>query len=61
MKRKFHTWEECLSLREVKSLRRLIHPCIVKLQEVIRENNELFFIFEYMVSLPISNTLFFPL
>jgi serine/threonine protein kinase len=32
------------------SLRKLNHPNIVKLKEVIRENDELFFVFEYMVS-----------
>jgi serine/threonine protein kinase len=37
-------------LREqVKSLRKLNHPCVVKLKEVIRENDELFFVFEYLV------------
>jgi protein kinase len=30
------------------SLKRLSHPNIVKLKEVIRENDELFFVFEYM-------------
>lgn len=50
MKRKFYSWEECITLREVKSLRKLKHPTIIKLKEVIRENNELFFVFEYMVS-----------
>ena len=50
MKRQFFSWEECMALREVRSLRKLSHPCIVKLREVIRENNELFFIFEYLVS-----------
>ena len=49
MKRKFYSWEECMSLREVKSLRKLNHPCIVKLKEVIRENDELFFVFEFLV------------
>lgn len=49
MKRKFYSWEECMNLREVKSLRKLNHPCIVKLKEVIRENDELFFVFEFMV------------
>lgn len=39
-----------MALREVKSLRKLSHPCIVKLKEVIRENDELYFIFEYLVS-----------
>jgi protein kinase len=49
MKRKFYSWEECMNLREVKSLRKLNHPCVVKLKEVIRENDELFFVFEYLV------------
>ena len=52
MKRKFYSWEECMSLREVRSLRKLNHPCVVKLKEVIRENDELFFVFEYLVSAP---------
>lgn len=56
MKRKFFSWEECMSLREVKSLRKLNHPCVVKLKEVIRENDELFFVFEYLVSLHESRT-----
>ncbi|KAL3850433.1 hypothetical protein ACJIZ3_012315 [Penstemon smallii] len=48
IKRKFYSWEECLSLREVKSLQKLNHPNIIKLLEIVQENNELFFIFEYM-------------
>lgn len=48
MKRKYYVWEECMNLREVKSLRKLNHPNIIKLKEIVRENNELFFIFEYM-------------
>jgi hypothetical protein len=32
MKRKFYSWEECMNLREVKSLRKLNHPSIVKLK-----------------------------
>ncbi|KAI3997787.1 hypothetical protein MKX01_007674 [Papaver californicum] len=48
MKRKFYFWEECMNLREVKSLCKLNHPNIVKLKEIVQENNELFFIFEYM-------------
>lgn len=31
------------------SLRRMNHPNIVKLKEVIRENDILYFVFEYMV------------
>ncbi|KAI7748246.1 hypothetical protein M8C21_000360 [Ambrosia artemisiifolia] len=48
MKRKYYVWEECINLREVKALRKLDHPNIIKLKEIVRENNELFFIFEYM-------------
>ena len=48
MKRKFYSWEECMQLREVKSLKKLNHPNIVKLKEVIRENDGLYFVFEYM-------------
>jgi protein kinase len=48
MKKKFYSWEECMQLREVKSLKKLNHPNIVKLKEVIRENDELFFVFEFM-------------
>ena len=32
------------------SLRKMNHPNIVKLKEVIRENDILYFVFEYMVS-----------
>ncbi|XP_052776304.1 serine/threonine-protein kinase ICK-like [Mya arenaria] len=48
MKKKYYSWDECLNLREVKSLRKLNHANIVKLKEVIRENDQLFFVFEYM-------------
>ena len=48
MKKKFFSWDECMQLREVKSLKKLNHPNIVKLKEVIRENDELFFVFEFM-------------
>lgn len=37
-----------MQLREVKSLKKLSHPNIVKLKEVIRESDELFFVFEFM-------------
>ena len=33
----------------LQSLQILNHPHVMKLKEVVRENNELFFIFEYMV------------
>ncbi|KAI5422962.1 hypothetical protein KIW84_046109 [Lathyrus oleraceus] len=48
LKRKFCFWEEYTNLREVKALRKMNHPNIIKLGEVVKENNELFLIFEYM-------------
>ncbi|KAG9510815.1 Serine/threonine-protein kinase ICK, partial [Fragariocoptes setiger] len=48
MKRKYYTWEECVSLREVKALQKLSHPNIIRLKEVIREDNTLHFVFEHM-------------
>ncbi|KAH9504143.1 hypothetical protein Btru_065105 [Bulinus truncatus] len=48
MKKKYYSWDECLNLREVKSLRKLNHPNIVKLKEVVRENDMLYFVFEFM-------------
>uniref|UniRef100_A0A914UIW0 non-specific serine/threonine protein kinase n=1 Tax=Plectus sambesii TaxID=2011161 RepID=A0A914UIW0_9BILA len=48
MKKKFYSWEEAMSLREVKSLKKLNHQNVVKLKEVIRENDTLYFVFEYM-------------
>jgi len=48
MKKKFYSWEECMALWEIKSLRKLNHPNIVKLKEVIWVNDDLYFIFEYM-------------
>lgn len=47
MKQRFQTWDECLQLREIQSLRKLQHPNIVKLKEVVRENTELFMVFEF--------------
>mmetsp|Transcript_35603 Transcript_35603/g.54441 ORF Transcript_35603/g.54441 Transcript_35603/m.54441 type:complete len:101 (-) Transcript_35603:1775-2077(-) len=48
MKKKFYSWEECMALREIKSLRKLNQSNIVKLKEVIRVNDDLYFVFEYM-------------
>mmetsp|Transcript_36122 Transcript_36122/g.100283 ORF Transcript_36122/g.100283 Transcript_36122/m.100283 type:complete len:457 (-) Transcript_36122:120-1490(-) len=48
MKQKYYSWEECMKLREINSLRKLIHPNIVRLKEVIRENDELHLVFEFM-------------
>jgi serine/threonine protein kinase len=48
MKKKFYSWDEAMQLREIKSLRKLNSPFIVKLKEVIRVNDELYFVFEYL-------------
>ncbi|KAK9502510.1 hypothetical protein O3M35_011279 [Rhynocoris fuscipes] len=48
MKRKYYSWDEAMNLREVKSLKKLNHANVVKLKEVIRENDTLYFVFEYM-------------
>ena len=48
MKTKFKSWEECLSLREIKSLRKFSHNNIVKLKEAFRVNDELHLVFEYL-------------
>ena len=47
MKQKYASWDECINLRELKALRKLQHINIIKLKEVVRQNNELSFVFEY--------------
>mmetsp|Transcript_8193 Transcript_8193/g.30291 ORF Transcript_8193/g.30291 Transcript_8193/m.30291 type:complete len:347 (-) Transcript_8193:121-1161(-) len=48
LKKKYFSWSECIKLREVESLRKLNHLNIVKLKEVVRENNVLYLVFEHM-------------
>ncbi|KAF6153192.1 hypothetical protein GIB67_016671 [Kingdonia uniflora] len=48
MKKKYYSWDECINLQEVKSLRKMNHPSIVKLKEVIREYDILYFVFKNM-------------
>lgn len=48
MKKKFFSWNECMQLREIKALKKLSHPNLVKLKEVIRENDQLHMIFEFL-------------
>ena len=50
MKKTFYSWEEAMGLREVKELRKLNHPNIVKLKEVMRVQDSLHFVFELMSS-----------
>lgn len=48
LKKKYQTWEECLVLREIKSLSKLKHPNIIKLIEVIHFESELHCVFEFL-------------
>ena len=48
MKRKFESWDEAMCLREVQTLRKLSHPNIVKMKEVIRAENDVYLVFEFM-------------
>ena len=47
-KQKYTQWEDCMKDPEVKTLIQLVHPNIVKLKEVIRQNDFMFMIFEFM-------------
>lgn len=48
MKKRYYNWDECMKLREIKALKKLYHDNIVLLKEVIRENNQLYLVFEHM-------------
>lgn len=46
MKEHYRSWEECLELKEVKSLRKIQHENVVKMKTVFRENDNLYLVFE---------------
>ena len=49
LKKKYSTWQECLDLREVKSLNKFKqNDNIIKLREMIRIEDNLYLVFEYM-------------
>jgi protein kinase len=48
MKKKYFKWASCIDQKEVESLIKLSHPCIVKLYEIILEKGTLHFVFEYL-------------
>ena len=50
LKDTFQKWNTCVDLAEVKSLAKLNHPNIIRLLEVIKQNNNLYLVFEYMDS-----------
>lgn len=45
---KVHSWDECMNMREVKSLRLMSNPNVVKLKEARKVKDTLFLIFEYV-------------
>jgi protein kinase len=47
IKQKYKSWKECLHLRELASLKVLRHANIVRLKEMILENEQLHFVFEF--------------
>ena len=48
LKRKINSWDDCMNQNEVYFLRKLNHPNIIKLIEVIREqNSDISLVFEY--------------
>ena len=48
MKSKYKNIEECTSMREIKSLRKLEHTNLIKLKEVILANSELYLVFDFV-------------
>jgi protein kinase len=48
MKQRYASFDECLQLKEVKSLRKIKHPNVVKLLQVFRENECLHLVFELL-------------
>jgi len=48
LKKKFCSYEECLNLVEVRCMRELVHPNIVRLHDVIMESNTLYLVLEWM-------------
>lgn len=48
MKQKYTSFEECLQLKEVKSLRKIKHENVIKLLQVFRENDNLYLVFEFI-------------
>ena len=49
LKKKYQTWQECVDLREVKSLNVLKkNENIIKLKERVRVEDTLYLVFEYM-------------
>lgn len=48
MKKHFYNWNDCMKLREVQALKQLCHKNVIRLIEVVRENDHLYLVFEHM-------------
>jgi protein kinase len=48
LKEPFHSWTSVLALREVAALRKLIHPHIVRLRDVMRDGTTAALVFEFL-------------
>lgn len=48
MKQRYATFDECLQLKEVKSLRKIKHENVIKMLQVFRENDHLYLVFELL-------------
>lgn len=48
IKQRFNSFDECLQLKEVKSLRKIKHTNVVKLLQIFREDGVLYLVFELM-------------
>jgi protein kinase len=48
MKQRTATFDECLQMKEVKSLRKIKHDNVMRLLQVFRENDRFFLVFEFL-------------
>ena len=48
MKQRYGTFDECLQLKEVKSLRKIKHENVIRMFQVFRENDHLYLVFELL-------------
>lgn len=48
MKQRFASFNECLALKEVKSLRKIKHENVLRLLQIFRENDHLYLVFELL-------------
>jgi len=48
LKRKFYNWKDIIGIREIDALRKVVDPSVIKLKEVIKDNDKLNLVFEEM-------------